>query len=269
MRDAESALFVHLHPDERPEARRLIDIARSVRAHGTWRLTAFVDPRGREIADLVAGTLAVGAVFFGGDGEAERVRALFVPKGMEEDVARDPETFELGLVDVTWNSAFGTLEHRDVLGAVLGLGIERERVGDIRLTSGRAEIVTTAALAPFVVEHLKRVGVIGVAVRPGNWSERLPHFSSPKQEKIVSVASMRLDAVIAEALQLSREAAKKLVHGGAVKVNHRPVDAPDAKLALGDLVSVRGFGRLEIVSLLGRSQKGRIRLAVAFTGARR
>ncbi|MBE3562334.1 MAG: hypothetical protein IMX05_01190 [Hydrogenibacillus schlegelii] len=269
MNDLPHGLWEHLHPEERPLARRFADLAGRARNRGEWTLTPFLDPGERSVAELVARSLGAGVRFYGGHPAAERMRGLFVPPEALTWVADDPETFDLGLVDIRWSPAFGAPGHRDLLGAVLGLGFARERIGDIRLGEGRAEIVTTAELVPAIANGLERAGRIGVRARPGDWQDRLPAAPPEREVRTISVASLRLDAVLAGALRLSREKARRLVESGAVRVNHRPERAPDRPLRAGDLLSVRGFGRVEVVERLGANRSGRERLVVARLGVRR
>lgn len=87
--------------------------------------------------------------------------------------------------------------------------------------------------------------------------DRLPES---RKEVTGTVAALRLDAVLALGFSLSRSRAVLLVKGGLVEVNRRPVETPACRLGQGDLVSVRGRGRLEIAALAGESRKGRQRI---------
>lgn len=153
------------------------------------------------------------------------------------------------------------IRHQDVLGAVLGLGLTREVLGDILIESGRATTVCLAGMADFIVAELTKVGRVGVLVT------RLPLFQLPDiapalEEKQVSVASLRLDAVLAAAFNLSRGDAADAIRAGRVQLAHRECLEPAKALETGDIFSLRGKGRAKLVAANGLSRKGKLRITL-------
>lgn len=152
------------------------------------------------------------------------------------------------------------LTHRDFLGALMNLGIEREMLGDIFVDSNKAILYCVESMAEYITENLSRVKHTSVIVKPFTEEFSLPEGST--EEVRVQISSERLDAIIARVYRLSRDASCKLFTEQKVFVNSRQVLAADTKVKADDRVSVRGFGRFEIIGEAGISKKGKITLLV-------
>lgn len=235
-----------------------------------------------EGADLPPQTVAApegaGFVFFGGYLAAERACAIFLPDytgfagGDARDVFIDPMyaaareeicACVAALEITTAGRGFGRpLAHRDVLGSVLALGIKREAVGDIAVEDGgeRAILFAQPKLAPFLISELDRVGGEKVAVREAAVP---PAFDGWRRFTPISdtVASDRLDAVVAALTNLSRDRAAELIERGMVELRYAEVLKSDARVADGDVISVRGCGKYVVDSVGGATKKGRMRLS--------
>lgn len=158
-------------------------------------------------------------------------------------------------------SGFYRLTHRDYLGSVLGLGLERDVLGDIFVTDEHDAILACKGeIAPFLLEHLTHVA--GDTVRV----ERLSDGLAPElQRKSVpvhdTVASARLDCVVAALTNLSREKAQAAVKSGLVELNYEVVEACDCTVEPPCVLSVRGVGKFSVLSFDGETKKGRLRLS--------
>ena len=146
-----------------------------------------------------------------------------------------------------------------MLGACLGLGLQRETLGDIRLEGDCAYVAATPAIADYLIENLHEVGRAKVSL--SRYDGELPAAESGRRE-VVNVPSLRLDAVLAQTLHLSRARAQTLIRGGAVQKNWQITDRTDAEIAQGDVLSIRGSGRIRVHSVQGESRKGRLFLEV-------
>ena len=160
-------------------------------------------------------------------------------------------------------SGFRTWSHRDVLGSLMALGIRRETLGDIFVEDDghTAYVITTEGMAPFLCDALTDVANDRVK------TERIPREKLPEKrqqfaDQSLTLASLRLDALVAAMLNLSRENAKKLLHSGAISLNHTVCTAVDKEFAAGDVISVRGHGKFLVDSFLGKTQKDRMRVIV-------
>jgi len=239
---------------------RLLELAAQADRQSRCRFTPFLTPPEAELAQAAARRARVELTLCGGFDGAERQMARFTPPLTEA------EPFPLAVLEITWphQEAPG---HRDLLGAVMGLGIRRARVGDIVPDGDHAWLFVDATLAPTVAQGLTEAGRVCLSVRE---AEALPTLAAPQGEEIrFTVQSPRLDAVIADGFHLSRGDAAGLVAAGAVKLRHVPTLRPDARVEAGDTVSVRGYGRLQIDTIGSPTRKGRLPVQLTRYGASR
>lgn len=157
-------------------------------------------------------------------------------------------------------SGFRTLNHRDYLGAIMGLGLERDALGDIALQkNGDAVVFCTKTVGNFLIESLTKVASDTVRCRPYEVDEE---FTDGRNYQPIrdTVASPRLDAVVAALTNLSREQAQNAVRSGLVEVEYEPVERTDLLLTPPSVISVRGHGRFVLRGFDGETRKGRLRL---------
>ena len=147
------------------------------------------------------------------------------------------------------------LSHRDYLGAILNLGIEREKIGDIFVNAEGAYIVADDKVAELIKAELGRVGSSSVKVEE---VETIPDDFRPKTEKKkISANSCRLDAHLCRAYDLSRETGANLCEKGFVSVNGKQIENGAKFLKDGDVVTVRGYGKFVLEGEDGKSKKGK------------
>lgn len=189
----------------------------------------------------------------GGAEGCERCAVFFLPEWMSEDM------FELSdyISAVRIKSFFGAPGHRDYLGAVLGLGIERDRVGDIIVDGETAWLFCANSVVSLILSELDKVG--RYSVKP----EQIALADVPRSEKKVrrlsfTVKSLRLDAVTADMFGISRTSAAEFIRLGAVSLNYAVCEKADAPVREGDIISVRGKGKGSIAEVGGRSRKDRL-----------
>ena len=181
----------------------------------------------------------------------ERNVAYFLSPWTEEepDVSQDLTALEI-------TAGFGTPGHRDYLGAILGLGIDREWCGDILLKDNVATIICFKSVAFTIQSELTHVGRFGVKIKEIPLSEVSPRVLKVK-EVTFTVQSLRLDAVASSLFGLSRTAVAKLIRGGLVQLNYDLCEKPDAAVDAGDVLSIRGYGKAILREIGGESRKGR------------
>ena len=193
-------------------------------------------------------------VFHGGYPGAERQAAFFLPDWME------PEYFDAGeyLCAIALTARFGAPGHRDWLGAALGLGIGRERLGDILTDGERAWLLCLPSVKQHLLLNLDKVGRWGAKAQEIPLSE-IPQTERKMKECTFSVKSLRLDAVCAGTFSLSRTAAAEAIAAGLVSLNYTVCLKPDATVKEGDVLSLRGKGKGTVLDAGSRvSQKGRL-----------
>ena len=240
--------------------KRLNELALRASRAGRTTFTRFLEPA---LADSVRGAAAragARAAFWGGSEGAERCVAAFYD-------GEPPEAGEWPIVALRlqWNPKFSSPGHRDLLGAVMGLGIERETTGDIAMGEYRgascAYLFAAEEMADYIAASLESAGRAALKVCKATEE---PALLPPEGETLrLTVQQERLDAVVAAACRLSRSEAQRLIAGGLVKLNYVPCLRSDAKLSEGDLISVRGHGRVRVIAFQGESRRGR-RVVQAF-----
>lgn len=186
---------------------------------------------------------------FGGYDNAERVML-----GVSPDWCEEPN-FPIKAISFTYREC-DTLSHRDFLGALMALGITRETIGDILIEKGRAVAFVSYDVSKFVLTQIEKVGNVGVTLTEG-FAEPLP-ASGKKQSFSVTVASVRLDCVVAALCGISRGQATEKITDGYVSVNSIYVTKPTVSIRAEDKVTVRKRGKFEIKTCDEFSKKGRI-----------
>lgn len=240
---------------------KIIDTANLASKHFEAKFSHFLDPA---TAYFVQKHLHFDADLqvrlWGGYEGAERQVLCCAPEWTEVT----DELFPVACIEAQ-GSAFHTLSHRDYLGALMGLGITREQIGDIAVEGETAYLFCKADIAPYILQNMHKVGADGVKLKRIACADATI-AEEQGAETTITVASLRLDAVLAGALNISRAAGAELVKSCRVQVNFEPCVNLSRILSCGDLISVRGFGRLKIRKIEGTSRKGRTFLCVARFG---
>lgn len=234
---------------------RLTELRTRSRRRNEYTYTDFLTPS--EIADA---TLAYGdeIEFFGGVDFAERKIACF---GSYEDFGYECEP-PITVLKISPSGArfVDDVNHRDVLGSVLALGIERSKIGDIFIDGKVSYVVAYNTVSRLLLNELNRVGRVSVTVEEVDF---IPDELRPKTiEKTLSVASMRCDAVVGATFNTSRERSAELFSVKRVSVNSKVVEDGSKRVKTGDVVSVRGFGKFVVGEERGVSRKGKTFVSV-------
>ena len=253
MSNREKILRFYRGSEGEETAVKLVDAAEKAMKNQKFRLTAFLDPFGQEIAEVVAANFEGLAVSFnGGYAGAERQRAVF----QHEDFRGTP-SWEIAVVEAVWKDAFAHISHRDVLGAIMGLGVEREIIGDIQIQQGTARIVTAENMADFLLTNCVQFGAAHVACSLGELSALLPREERCKEIR-ATVASLRADSIAAAGFGMSRSRAAADIAAEKLKLNWQSVKSASQAVKEDDVLSMRGRGRLEVKEIRGQTKKGRI-----------
>lgn len=150
--------------------------------------------------------------------------------------------------------------HRDYLGSLMGLGMERKKFGDIFVNGMEAYLYCDESTAEYIIENLVSVGRNSVKCSPSKLPES--YIQESLIPKTIQCQSIRVDAVIAKVYNLSRKDVIPYFTEKKVSVNGHLVENNDKILTVGDTVSVRGFGKFNLVSEGGLSKKGKLNLDV-------
>ncbi len=230
--------------------------------------TNFLDPHQQSLVrrSLLRTPPLVTASFYGGYEGAERTVLFCCPEGMEE--ARD-ELLTVVRADHSERARAGrsgrALGHGDYLGALLGLGVRRDVIGDILVRPDGADILLLSSIAPLILNEFVQAGRVNLSVSEVPLSDlRVPDMAM--KEERVTAASLRLDAVLAACFRLSRGQAQEAVRSGLVFVDHLEVLKADAPVGGGSELVLRHRGRARIIEVGGTTRKGRVVLTIQRQG---
>jgi RNA-binding protein YlmH len=256
--------IAQLENKERVLVARVLDQAEQAIKKTAPVTTDFLDPSEKALCCEVLHFLPeVKTLFFGGYRKAERQRIVLVPAFyLTETVASPLAYLAIKPATKTGIMALSGAEepcftHRDVLGAILGLALKREKIGDLLLTKDEAQAIVAEEIAEFLLTNLRKVGTHNVKVEAIDPEQLNTPVEKVKEIKS-TVASLRLDAVAGIGYGVSRSRMAREIKMAKVKVNWRPVTAPDYKVDVGDVLSIRGRGRVVVAELGGETKKGRL-----------
>lgn len=250
---------------------RIEDLCRRAERHFEPAVGDFLSPGEAAMARAILTRLRPDGipVFFGGYEGSERTRLLVLPSYMETDPPLDarglmeqyPEVAEAAVSAVEIRgSGYRKLTHRDYMGSVLALGIERSVVGDIVPQDDFSAIVFCASgMVPFITQELTRIGSDAVRTVPFAVPK---DFTVEKQFLTVrdTVASARLDCIVAALTGLSREKAQIAIRSDEVEVDYLSETRVDRVVAADSIITVRRVGKFVIRSVDEQTKKGRYRL---------
>ena len=163
--------------------------------------------------------------------------------------------FPISAVELT-SSVLWEVSHRDVLGALMNLGIDRSKTGDILVTEQTATVFCNTAMVDFLIREIQTVGRYSVKTK----EIPLDQINIPEKkfrEVWDTVASLRADCILAAIYSLPRGKAQEAIASGRVTVNWEEWTSMSAELRAGDVISLRGMGRSELSEIGGFSRKGR------------
>lgn len=237
---------------------RLDDIVRWVKKNHGQKNTGFMDPyQAKKAEDVLKHEDSLAYRFYGGyEGAERRVLAVFPAYFTDDDVE-----VPIAAVDIRWKNDDTSITHRDCMGAILGLGISREKLGDILVFDGGCQVVMAADIQPYVLLKLNKIGKTTVSVQ-GLDISRLKQPDLRFREINTTLASLRLDSAITAAFGLSRAKALEAIQAGKVALNWEPCDKPDKTVSEGDVLSMRGYGRADVQAIVGQTRKGRIAVSI-------
>lgn len=235
------------------QAARLRDVIGRADRTGRTQFTVFLDPVACAAFDRMAAAQGLETGRFGGYEDAERCicAAGFEPAAQEE--------YPIAAVQVQWDARYARLNHPDILGALMGLGLDRARFGDIVMGQSAAYVFALEPAARIITDQLVQAGSATVHAQLC----ALPQIEkTPGRVVSATFQTLRLDAVAAEALHIPRSQAQALVHQGRVLLNYAPCLKGDARVAPPDVISVRGGGRIVLLQIGGKSKKDRTYLTM-------
>lgn len=252
------AVYQHFRPEEQVFIEKCLDWIEQVETHYAFQVTEFLNPRQAMILkSLVAQTELV---YFSSASsyDTEYVKVIIAP----DYYVFDESDFDIALLELTYNVKFSSLTHRQIMGTLINqLGIKRTVFGDILMGEGRAQIVVEQAMASYFIQSIQKIGRMSVSLKQVPLTMLLPRKVAGQSMEILA-ASWRIDAIISEILRTSRSTVSKLLERDKVKLNYASVSKSFQELEVGDLLSIRGYGRFVIVADKGTSKSGKLKLTI-------
>ncbi|ULT58514.1 RNA-binding protein [Neobacillus drentensis] len=251
-------IYQHFRPEEREFIDQVLQWKSNVEQQYAPKLTDFLDPREQHILKMLLGEHGeVKYQFFGGISGLERNRALIYP----EYLIPNEDDFQISLFEIQYPRKFVTIEHRQVLGTLMSVGLKRGKFGDILISEGLVQFFAAKEISPYIKNNVESIGRAGVRlVETG--IENAVAAAAVWDENELTLSSLRLDTVISGIYHLSRQKSLALIQHGLVKVNWTSIENPSFPCEAGDMLSVRGHGRAKIIGLDGKTKKEKWRITV-------
>ncbi|MBE6933717.1 MAG: RNA-binding protein [Ruminococcaceae bacterium] len=220
--------------------------------------TCFLSPRELEMSRYLFGT-AEGLVCFGGYPDAERKMLCFLPDYLDESWLMREDAPVVSLRATFYEG--DTPSHRDFLGSLMGSGIGRETVGDICVGKGHCDFFVTEEIAPYLLQNFTNAGRTKFRLERISLTDVI--IPQPEVRIIKeTLASLRLDGVVASGFRISRSLATQAICSGKVAVDGLPWEKPDKTVAEGAKISLRGSGKMKLEKVNGQTKKGRISVEI-------
>lgn len=231
--------------------RMIMSLKEQVIDKNMWHLTPFYDPHEISVIQRLLGNQEDLKMYhYGGIECAEMQRVIMAPSFY----TIEPSDFEITVFQARFPSKFVKLTHRDVLGALMSLGLKRESYGDILVKDDICYFAVDAKMKEYIQENLSKIsrGSIQLSICKHSVTNE-PNFRCVTRP----IASFRLDVIIAELFHLSRAEAKRLIEASLVKVNYKEVEQCHFLCHNNDIISVRRHGRVLLRDLNKQNRKGK------------
>lgn len=252
------SIYQHFRPEEKEFIDHVLNWIGQVKDSYSPKLTDFLDPRQQQIVSSLLGhDDEVKVEFFGGANGVERQRALIFP----DYYALELRDFQLCLYEISYPKKFITLDHRQILGTLMSLGLKREKFGDILLQNDQVQFIAAEEIETYLTVNLEKVGKASVNIKKLPFSEMI-QVEESWVEHNYTVSSLRLDTVLASALNISRQKVQVLIGSGKVKVNFKQTEKISSDCQVGDTFSIRGFGRGKMLAINGQSKKDKWKIII-------
>jgi RNA-binding protein YlmH len=251
-------IYQHFRPEEREFIDQVLHWKDYVDSSYTAKLTDFLDPREQHILKVLIGENGnIKYQLFGGISASERKRALIMP----DYLMPGEDEFQINLIEIDYPIKFVSIEHPQVLGSLMSLGLKRGKFGDILMKDGRVQFFAAAEIRDYIKNNLESIGKASIRLKEQSLDEAIT-TDDLWAEQVTTVSSLRLDTIISGVHNISRQKSQLFIQQGLVKVNWTSIENVSFECAEGDLLSVRGHGRVKILSIEGRTKKDKWRIVV-------
>jgi len=251
-------LHQHFRREEHGFVDQVLNWKEQVETSYAPKLTDFLDPREQKIMETIIGTNTdVLVKFFGGSEGVERKRAFLYPNYY----AAEESDFQISLYEVIYPNKFVSIEHRQILGSLMSLGLKRGKFGDILMDGDQIQIFLASEVSDYISLQLESVGRSKVSLKELSLEDAI-RSDEVWYEHTTTVSSLRLDAILAATHNISRQKAQAFISHGLVKVNWMTIENAAFECKEEDMLSVRGYGRAKLSSIDGKTKKDKWRIIV-------
>ncbi|MPM29040.1 hypothetical protein SDC9_75579 [bioreactor metagenome] len=177
------------------------------------------------------------------------------------DLYEEPREYPIDLIKITNKSKFKNLTHRDYLGSLMSLGLKREVFGDLVVEDNNCYVPVLGDITNYILGSLETIGncPCEIEILESN-IENIPVVKF--QEKVIICSSLRLDNVVSELSNLSRNDGNTLINNGSVMINHIICNKKDKLVKPLDIITVRGYGKFKMQEIAGETQKNRLKIVI-------
>ncbi len=243
--------------EARSSVRKIADKVLYISKNYTAAVTEFTNPYVAELCIPVIKNYDVNFELFPSFENGERKVFVLYPDYLE---SINKDEFITG-IRVHNRSKFKKLEHKDYLGALMSLGIDRNKTGDIYVYEDYADIVLHSDISDYIIYNLDKIGHNKTETEKINVND----VSFKEQEHVVlsiTSSSMRLDNIVKHITGKSRDTASSMVKSGGVKVNFQVEDRVSAETKEKDMISISRYGRFKISELCGLTKSGKYKIEI-------
>lgn len=168
--------------------------------------------------------------------------------------------YPMVLMKISHNSKFSNLSHRDYLGGILALGIERNKIGDLLVEGNNCYVPVHEDVKDYLLYNIDKIGKVSCKVEVLNDYEELPQFKF--KEEVILISSLRLDGLVAKIRNISRAKAQELIDQGLVLIDYVKIRNKSQELKGGERITIRGSGKFILGEKIGNSKSGKIKIII-------
>lgn len=221
---------------------------------GSVVVTTFLDETQQAIINTFY-TEDIDVIYDGGFIGAESKRVIFKPYSIDQVDSK------ICIYKIIYNKRYLEINHRNILGSLMSLGIKRENIGDIVIQNEQAFFACTEEISQYLKNYFKTIGRMSIELI--EYNEQIEIIKDLKIENHI-ISSLRIDVIIASAFKMSRSEANEMIIGGLVKLNHLICTNTSKNVKLDDVISVRHKGRVYLTDIGGKTRSDRIVVKLGF-----
>jgi len=239
---------------------KVLDKLKFVNSRNRFENTDFLDlSQQNKIKDILERRKENTCEFWGGYDEAERTMLIIFPNEIYNNVDRNNiynQIMQIARITLP-KELWGTYEHKTYLGALMKLGLKREKIGDIIVRHDGADIIISKDLEKFITNNLNDLTRFQKAKIEILELEELKYVAPKKEIIKINVPSMRLDCIIGELARCSRNEASEIIEQERVFVDFKEEIRGTRIINESSYITIRGKGRFKINKILGTTKSGR------------